>query len=555
MASKRQLERLDLSHDLRKADNYIESLEINRDLSQSIVHIDCDAFYAAVEELERPDLKDVPFAVGKGVLTTCNYHARKFGCRSGMAGFVAKALCPNLVFLSLDFTKYTSKAAEIREIIAEYDPRFQSASIDEAYLNVTAYCTEHEMDPQDVVQRIRKEIHEKCKITVSAGIAANAKLAKICSNRNKPNGQCYIPSDRTTIMNFMNDLPVRKVNGVGRVLERELDAIGIKTCGDIYQQRALLSKLFGEKAFQFLIQCYLGLGRTTVAPMEESERKSVGSERTFGDLEGTAALRSKLQDIADELERDLTRTKFKGKTLVLKIKLHTYEVLTRQTVTPFAVAKSKDLYRFALPMLTKLEKDFPKMRLRLMGLRCTGLVSTAKSDTNFFGVKRQASNDDGEAATRPGVDAEGWEIWPEADFEEAAKQEREDEWKETEKLSQEYDNAKESTDSPTHGRVYNTAPKGIATPKEELWDCPICGYPQPADDRALNEHIDLCLSRQAIREVAKEASNSDIETKPQPDPQRSKLSSRGKRGRPKDDCKPEAESKIRKKPFFFTKGG
>ena len=192
LSRKRQLEKFDLTQDLRRADEYISSLELSRDLSQTIVHIDCDAFYAAVEELDRPELKNVPFAVGKGVLTTCNYEARKFGCRSGMAGFVAKALCPQLINLPLNFDKYNAKATEVRAVLADYDPRFESASIDEAYLNITSYCEEKEMDPDGVVQQLRREVFEKCKITVSAGIASNAKLAKIASNKNKPNGQFRI---------------------------------------------------------------------------------------------------------------------------------------------------------------------------------------------------------------------------------------------------------------------------------------------------------------------------------------------------------------------------
>ncbi|KAK6949104.1 hypothetical protein Daesc_009177 [Daldinia eschscholtzii] len=240
LEKKRRLEKLDLTRELRAADQLITQLEVSRDLTQYIVHVDCDAFYAAVEQLDRPELKDVPFAVGGGVLTTCNYLARKFGCRSGMAGFVAKKLCPNLLLLPLNFDKYTSKAQEVRQVLAQYDPRFESASIDEAYLNITEYCAEHNMTPEDTVQQMRNVIHEKTKITVSAGIAANSKLAKICSNMNKPNGQYVLPNDRNAIMNFMRDLPTRKVNGIGRVLERELQEIGIKTCGDIYPQRQLL---------------------------------------------------------------------------------------------------------------------------------------------------------------------------------------------------------------------------------------------------------------------------------------------------------------------------
>lgn len=134
LAKKRQLEKLDLTSHLRRADDYIAELELSRDLSQVVVHIDCDAFYAAVEELDRPELKHVPMAVGKGVLTTCNYHARKFGCRSGMAGFVAMKLCPQLICVPMNFAKYSAKAEEIRTVLAEYDPRFESASCDEAYV-------------------------------------------------------------------------------------------------------------------------------------------------------------------------------------------------------------------------------------------------------------------------------------------------------------------------------------------------------------------------------------------------------------------------------------
>lgn len=304
LEKKGQLEKLDLSRELRKADALIAELELSRDLSQYIVHLDCDAFYAAVEQLDRPELKDLPFAVGGGVLTTCNYVARQFGCRSGMAGFVAKKLCPDLIFLPLNFEKYTAKANEVREVIAEYDPRFESASIDEAYLNITGYCQDHNMSPEDAVAQMRRQVHLKTSITVSAGISANAKLAKICSNINKPNGQFVLPNDRVAIMSFMRDLPCRKVNGIGRVWERELKAIGIQTCGDIYGQRQFLNPLFGEKAFEFLIHCNLGLGRTNVQPAEEYERKSVGTESTFHDMSDPKQLREKLRWTAQELEKE-----------------------------------------------------------------------------------------------------------------------------------------------------------------------------------------------------------------------------------------------------------
>lgn len=511
------MERTDLTADLRRADEYITELELSRDLSQTVIHIDCDAFYAAVEELDRPELKNVPMAVGKGVLTTCNYHARKFGCRSGMAGFVAMKLCPQLVCLPLNFGKYTAKAQEVREILADYDPRFESTGLDEAYLNITQYCEDKEMNPEEVVTQLRNEVAEKTKITISAGIAANAKIAKIASNRNKPNGQFRVANDRIAILAFMRDLPARKVNGVGRVFERELDAIGIKTCGDIYAHRAYLSKLFGEKAFQFLVQCHLGLGRTKIQPAEDYERKSVGTESTFREMNGKFELRAKLRWIAEELEKDLTRTQSKGRTLVLKIKLHTYEVLTRQVIPPKAVSTADDLYTYSLPMMAKLERDIPGMKLRLMGLRCTHLVSTKKGSIDFFGTRGQASGSaNGTDAPLKAGDGPGeWEVWPEEEFEEAARQERDDEMNEIEKLSQEEpgrrerieaddfnDDPKEAPPSPS---AANAAANGEA---EKPWSCPICARPQPAHDKDFNSHIDFCLSRQTIRDAVNQTSTT-----------------------------------------------
>ena len=503
LSKKRQLERIDLAADLRRADEYIAELELSRDLSQTVVHIDCDAFYAAVEELDRPELKHVPMAVGKGVLTTCNYHARKFGCRSGMASFVAMKLCPQLVCLPLNFSKYTAKAQEVRAILAAYDPRFESSSIDEAYLNITEYCSANDLEPEDAISQLRAEVAEKTHITISAGIAANAKLAKIASNHNKPNGQFRLANDRSTILAFMHDLSTRKVNGIGRVFERELDAIGVKTCGDIYAQRAYLSKLFGEKAFQFLMQCYLGLGRTSVQPAEEYERKSVGTESTFHDMSDKAELRAKLRWIAEELQKDLTRTQFKGRTLVLKIKLHTYEVLTRQSIPPKAVHTADDLYNYALPMLSKLQKEIPGMKLRLMGLRCTHLVSMKKTATDLFGNFRR--EDSSSTRNQPSNDEGKWEVWPEAEFEEAARLEREDEMHELERLSQE-DQREEENRRLKHGRAILPNPKVEETTDagEEKWNCPICSRPQFADDKAFNEHIDHCLSKETIKEVVKE---------------------------------------------------
>lgn len=498
---KKELDRLDLTHERLSADRLITELEASRDLTQHIVHIDCDAFYAAVEQLDRPELKDLPFAVGGGVLTTCNYLAREFGCRSGMAGFVAKKLCPQLVLIKPNFEKYTAKGKQVREVLADYDPRFESASIDEAYLNITEYCVAHDMGPADVVDQLRKEVHEKTDITVSAGIAANSKLAKICSNLNKPNGQYVLPRERNEIMAFMRDLPTRKVPGVGRVLERELLEVGIKNCGGIYDHRQYLHRLFGDKTFEFLIGCYLGLGRTRIQPAEEYERKSVGTESTFREMSDPVGLREKLRATADDLEGDMKRAECKGRTLCIKIKLHTFEVYTRQVVTPRAVHRAEDLYAFALPMLAKLEQEMPGMRLRLMGLRCTHLVSTKKPDTMaFFGFKPRRPGDDALAeSAQVRRKATDFLAGAEVGFENASDEQ------EDINHGGDDDEGDEQQQQRRHGKEIVPNPKkqeeAPAAPEEEWWDCPICMRPQAADERQFNQHIDLCLSRSTIRDA------------------------------------------------------
>ncbi|UKZ75857.1 hypothetical protein TrVFT333_003552 [Trichoderma virens FT-333] len=552
LSRKNKLEQQDLTRDLRNADRLLAELELSRDLTQHIVHLDCDAFFAAVELLERPDLKDVPFAVGGGVLTTCNYVARQFGCRSGMAGFVAKKLCPQLILIKPNFHKYGAKAQEVRAVIANYDPRFESASIDEAYLNITEYCDEHNMDPAAVVEQMRKEVHEKTSITVSAGIAANARLAKICSNINKPNGQYVLPKDRNSIMAFMRDLPTRKVNGIGRVLERELLEIGIKTCGDLYEQRQYLNRLFGEKYSVFLLRCYLGLGRTKIQPAEEYERKSVGTESTFHDISDPTKLRDKLRSTAEALEKDLKKNECKGRTLCIKIKLHTFEVYTRQVVLPKSIHLAEDLYNYSLPMLAKLEQEMPGMRLRLMGLRCTHLVSTKKPDTMaFFGFKPRRqdageSSDAGMVKRKASEPLEREEEWEKLDGDDEDLLEDLDDT--SGDISHEYEDGEdEMLQDRRHGKeiVPNPPPDRGAPPQEDWWECPICLRPQAANERQFNEHIDLCLSRQTIRDAVQADDPKDT-TKPilSDVNKRPKLTEK-KRGRP-----PSTDPKQKKLSFF-----
>lgn len=435
---------------------------------------------------------------GKGVLTTCNYHARRFGVRSGMASFVAKKLCPDLTLIPNNHGKYGAKAAEIRAVLAEYDPRFESASIDEAYLNITEYCAARGVEPEEAVEGMRAQVREKTGVTVSAGIAANARLAKICSNINKPDGQFVLPSERGEIVRFMGALSTRKVSGIGRVMERELAAVGICSVGDIYEQRGYILPLFGEKAHVFLLQAYLGLGRTRIQPAEETARKSVGTERTFRAISDPGALRDKLKEAAEELEKELAKAGVRGRTVVLKVKQHTFEVYTRQVVAGRAVCKAGELYELGEKMLGKLQEEVEGgLCLRLLGLRCTGLVSARRPDAAaFFGVREHV---------RPEVDEDGWEKLPEELLDEYAAPPSP---KDSPDVQDEAGNPKPQADTNTT----NTTPP--REEEQEIWFCPICSHPQPAEERLLNEHIDLCLSRQTIRDAVQDLARRETEAGP-----------------------------------------
>jgi len=323
----------------------------------------------------------------------------------------------------------------------------------------------------------------------------------------------------------MSTLPVRKVNGVGRVFERELEACDIRTCGDIFPQRGLLRPLFGDKACSFLLHCYCGIGRTVICPAEEYERKSVGTESTFRDLSGAEKLREKLRQTAEELEKDLVKTHFAGKVLVLKIKLHTYEVYTRQRNLGRLVQGKDELYTLALPLLQALEAEFPGLKLRLMGLRVTGLVSMKNRKEMAVDMQKWLTSSSSSTPQPPPpspqkrkqtVDNDGgeWEVWPEEEFERAQQAEEEEGMQLTQELSDELEAAEAEA-----AAAAVAATNSEREPVSESWQCPICATPQPADDTLFNQHVDFCLSKGAIRSAVKESSASSTLPPLAPPPQ------------------------------------
>ncbi|XP_054434473.1 DNA polymerase kappa isoform X2 [Pteronotus mesoamericanus] len=420
------------SQQLRKAqlqvDRYAMELEQSRDLNNTIVHIDMDAFYAAVEMRDNPELKDKPIAVGSSsMLTTSNYHARRFGVRAAMPGFIAKKLCPQLIIVPPNFDKYQAVSREVKEILADYDPNFMAMSLDEAYLNITTHLQKRQNWPEDkrkyfiktgnslendsppdleppgnssqvnreeqnnpqtlqnsvvfgtsaeeVVKEIRFRIQQKTTLTASAGIAPNTMLAKVCSDKNKPNGQYQILPNRKAVMDFIKDLPIRKVSGIGKVTEKMLKALGIITCTELYQQRALLSLLFSETSWHYFLQISMGLGSTHLT--RDGERKSVSVERTFSEISKAEEQYSLCQELCGELAQDLQKKGLKGRTVTIKLKNVNFEIKTRASTVLSAVSTAEEIFAIAKELLrTEIDADFPHpLRLRLMGVRLSSFLN------------------------------------------------------------------------------------------------------------------------------------------------------------------------------------
>ncbi|KAG0194530.1 hypothetical protein DFQ28_009737 [Apophysomyces sp. BC1034] len=368
-----EIRHVDLSFETKVVDNMIRDMESQRDLTKCFCHVDMDAFYASVEELEQPELKQVPMAVGSmSMLCTSNYVARKYGVRSAMPGYIALKLCPSLKIIPLHFPKYRAASAKVREVFAKYDPDFVPMSLDE-------YLAKTEMTPSQVVQQIRDEITQETSLTASAGIAPNRMLAKVCSDIKKPNGQYHLPNSREMVMGFVQKLLLRKIPGVGRVTERVLEALGVKTCGDIYDQRNILYKLLSPISFKFMLRSYLGIGSTKLHV--ESARKSIGVERTFPEINTRVQLFQKAEELAELLAKDLANANLKGKTVGIKLKLTSFESRTRARTLPSYVSNAADIARVAKELIAK---EMP-VSLRLMGVRLTSLQPVGHDDE---GVKK-----------------------------------------------------------------------------------------------------------------------------------------------------------------------
>ncbi|XP_022148772.1 DNA polymerase kappa isoform X3 [Momordica charantia] len=334
-----QLTATDLSHYEKVADKRTFELESTRDLSRIWLHVDMDAFYAAVETLSNSSLEGKPMAVGSmSMISTANYEARRYGVRAAMPGFIARRLCPELIFVPVDFKKYTYYSDLTRKVFHRYDPNFLAASLDEAYLDITEVCKERGLTSEEIASDLRTSIYEETGLTCSAGVAANRLLAKVCSDINKPNGQFILPNDRRAILAFISSLPIRKKGGH-------------------------LCALFSQSSADFFLSVGLGLGSTDTPPVRL--RKSISNERTFAATADERLIFQKLADLAEMLSMDMQKEGLSGRTLTVKLKTASFEVRTRAVTLQKYICSSSDILQHA----SKLLKAELPISLRLIGLR------------------------------------------------------------------------------------------------------------------------------------------------------------------------------------------
>ncbi|CAN5668592.1 DNA polymerase IV [soil metagenome] len=297
--------------------------------ARTIIHLDMDCFYAAIEVRDRPELRGLPVGVGgtrdrRGVLTTCSYEARKFGVHSAMPTFMALQRCPQLIIVPTRFDVYRRESAVIRGVLHRFTPLVEPLSLDEAYLDVTA----HPGAPAALAQVIRELIFRKTKLTASAGIGPNKLIAKIASDLNKPNGQCEVTPDE--VPEFIAALPVRKLWGIGPATEQKLQRLGVVTCADLQRfSRAELFQEFGKWGPELYEQCR-GIDHRAVEP--DRERKSLSNEETFStDLHTLEDCEEKLPELVEELTGELARKASERVITKIFVKLK-FSDFTRTTV-------------------------------------------------------------------------------------------------------------------------------------------------------------------------------------------------------------------------------
>ena len=345
---------------------------------QKILHIDMDAFFAAVEQRDNPAYSGKPLIVGgkpdsRGVVAACSYEARKYGIHSAMSSAVAYRRCNHAIFVKPRFEAYKEASRQIQKIFTEYTPLVEPLSLDEAYLDVTE-CSKHEGSATRIAQEIKHRIKEKTGLTASAGVSYNKFLAKIASDMDKPDGLFVIKPDQGA--RFVEQLPIRKFHGIGAATEKKMKALGIYNGADLRQWAlADLQKYFG-KSSHYYFQISRGVDDRPVR--NQRTRKSIGSETTFAnDICDQNILIEQLNKLGLDVGQQLQKRQLAARTVTVKVKYANFEQVTRSYSTPSIIEDSHDIEKW-LPYLL-MKTDAGVRSVRLLGVTVSSFAEVRAS--------------------------------------------------------------------------------------------------------------------------------------------------------------------------------
>jgi DNA polymerase-4 len=355
-----------------------------------ILHIDMDAFYASVEQLDDPRLKNKCVIVGgtsnRGVVSAASYEARQFGIHSAMPIYQAKQKCPHGIFMPPRMGRYKQLSKKVMDLLRDFSPLVEPVSIDEAYLDITG-CQRLFGEPQEIAWEIKRKIQETVHLTCSVGVAPNKFLAKIASDMQKPDGLTLILPDQ--VATFVNALPVKKVPGVGKKMLHQLELLGIRTLGDVQRlrEKSLVKHLgrFGKR----LRALSSGSDDSLVTP--HAPHKSISSERTLAaDTRDDKLLKRYLLSQSGEVARQLRQAGLRAKTITIKIKDASFKTVTRRTTIAVPTQSSKTIYKQVARMLDDYKTA---KKIRLVGVGTSGFSSvTASVQMGLFDTHEETAD-------------------------------------------------------------------------------------------------------------------------------------------------------------------
>ena len=336
-----------------------------------ILHADMDAFFAAIEQRDNPELRGKPVVVGgagrRGVVSTCSYEAREFGIRSAMPGVEAQRRCPHAIFVPPRMKVYATESATIQGIFQKYTPLVEPLSLDEAFMDVTGSVGLFGDGPT-IARRIKDDVCEATALTVSVGVAPCKYAAKVASDLEKPDGLVVVPPD--DVAGFLAPLPISCIWGAGRVMQQRLRDLGFHTIGDVQREPlARLQKLLGDTAANHFHTLCHGLDDRPVVP--EQAAKSVSHEMTFGDdLYDRGECHRILFTMAERVGRRLRRAGIGGRTIRIKVRYGDFTTFTRQVTasSPAGVTDDVVLHQHAVQLFDALWPGKPGIRLLGVGV-------------------------------------------------------------------------------------------------------------------------------------------------------------------------------------------